>query len=108
MASNTIAESGMARVLRGELCISGKLLRSSSYEGQQLTFRKCSIPKSLRGFAQELATKVERHLREEVVAFRQRSAANFLHRAELLYLECWKGKRILAANLPLRESDLHR
>ena len=46
------------------------------------------------------------------MAFRQHSAANFLHRAELLYLECWKGKRILAAKLPLRnlnciESQLH-
>jgi hypothetical protein len=71
-----------------------------SIEGQQLTFRQCSIPKPLRGFAQELATKVERNLREEVKGFRQHSAANFLHRAELLYLECWKGKRILAANLP--------
>jgi len=31
---------------------------------------------------------------------RQHKAANFRHRAELLYLESWKGKHILAVNLP--------
>src|SRR5437868_4979740 len=35
-----------------------------------------------------------------MASLRQHVAANSLHRAELLYLECWKGKRILAANLP--------
>jgi len=35
-----------------------------------------------------------------VEAARQHKAANFRHRAELLYLESLKGKHILAANLP--------
>src|SRR4051812_16677364 len=100
MASNTIAESGMARVLKGELCISGKLLRSSSYEGAaaylQVMFDSEMSERVCPG------TLIPRRsgLTGEVELFRQHKAANFRHRAELLYLESWKGKRFHAANLP--------
>src|SRR3954452_25012522 len=85
----------MARVEKGELCIFRETPSEFSIEGQQLTFWSSSIPKSLRGFAQILSTKVTLNLKEKLEFLRQHSAPNFRHRAELLYLECWKGTRIL-------------
>jgi hypothetical protein len=54
----------------------------------------------MRGFAQTLSFRAGPFCLCEVDPVRQHKAANFRHRAELLYLESWKGKRLHAANLP--------
>src|SRR5439155_8406750 len=83
----------------GELCISGKLLRSLRSKGSSLPSGQVRF----RNWCEGLPRNAERSLElrsDEMEILRQHVALFFLHRAELLYLECWKGTRILAAKLP--------